>query len=152
MELHEATPIFADRVETLDDQLETIHKRICERAYQRFLSRGGLHGYDLDDWARAESELRIAPDMSIREQDHEILAEARFPAGRWESLGLLVTANQALLTTTCEEHGQVFVLLQFPREIELDSIDAELDGSVFRLIADLTGHSKDGSLAREHVA
>jgi|APIni6443716594_1056825.scaffolds.fasta_scaffold9452294_1 hypothetical protein len=31
---------------------------VAERAYQLFLARGGEHGHDLDDWVRAEQELR----------------------------------------------------------------------------------------------
>jgi hypothetical protein len=33
-------------------------KTVAERAYQLFLARGGEHGHDLDDWVRAERELR----------------------------------------------------------------------------------------------
>jgi Protein of unknown function (DUF2934) len=31
---------------------------IAEAAYQRYLSRGGGHGHDVDDWLDAEQELR----------------------------------------------------------------------------------------------
>lgn len=31
---------------------------IRERAYQRYLERGGGHGMDFDDWVEAERELR----------------------------------------------------------------------------------------------
>ena len=31
---------------------------IRERAYQRYLQRGGGHGMDFDDWLEAERELR----------------------------------------------------------------------------------------------
>ena len=34
------------------------HSEIAEAAYQRYLSRGGGHGRDLDDWIEAERELR----------------------------------------------------------------------------------------------
>jgi len=34
------------------------HEEIAEAAYQRFLSRGGGHGSDFDDWLEAERELR----------------------------------------------------------------------------------------------
>jgi len=33
---------------------KTLHRRIAERAYQRFLERNQLHGHDLDDWLEAE--------------------------------------------------------------------------------------------------
>ena len=31
---------------------------IARRAYERYLSRGGSHGQDFDDWVEAERELR----------------------------------------------------------------------------------------------
>ncbi len=34
---------------------------IAQRAYALFLARGGKHGHDLDDWLRAERELKEAP-------------------------------------------------------------------------------------------
>jgi hypothetical protein len=32
-------------------------EEIAEAAYQRYLSRGGSHGQDFDDWIEAEREL-----------------------------------------------------------------------------------------------
>jgi len=34
------------------------HDEIAEAAYRRYLSRGGQHGGDFDDWVEAEQELR----------------------------------------------------------------------------------------------
>ena len=34
------------------------YEEIAEAAYQRYLSRGGEHGQDWDDWLEAERELR----------------------------------------------------------------------------------------------
>lgn len=34
------------------------HDEIAEAAYRRYLSRGGEHGRDFDDWLQAERELR----------------------------------------------------------------------------------------------
>lgn len=33
---------------------------IARRAYDLFLSRGGAHGYDVEDWLQAERELKAA--------------------------------------------------------------------------------------------
>jgi len=35
---------------------EDRHQRITERAFARFEARGGLHGYDVEDWLEAERE------------------------------------------------------------------------------------------------
>jgi Protein of unknown function (DUF2934) len=37
---------------------ESDHDEIARRAYEKFCERGGEHGHDLDDWLRAERELR----------------------------------------------------------------------------------------------
>lgn len=37
---------------------EDIKKRIAERAYHLFLARGGQHGYQLEDWLKAEKEIK----------------------------------------------------------------------------------------------
>jgi hypothetical protein len=34
------------------------HQSIAVRAYDLFIQRGSAHGWDLDDWLRAEGELR----------------------------------------------------------------------------------------------
>ncbi|MBI2187279.1 MAG: DUF2934 domain-containing protein [Acidobacteria bacterium] len=34
------------------------HDEIADAAYRRYLSRGGEHGRDFDDWLEAERELR----------------------------------------------------------------------------------------------
>ncbi|HYL12509.1 MAG TPA: DUF2934 domain-containing protein [Terriglobales bacterium] len=31
--------------------------RICSRAYELYEQRGRVHGYDFDDWVKAESEV-----------------------------------------------------------------------------------------------
>jgi hypothetical protein len=36
---------------------DSITEAIARRAYELFLERGSQHGYDLDDWLRAEREL-----------------------------------------------------------------------------------------------
>jgi Protein of unknown function (DUF2934) len=41
---------------------EQIQENVRERAYQLFLERGSEHGHHLEDWLRAEAEIR-----SIRE-------------------------------------------------------------------------------------
>jgi Protein of unknown function (DUF2934) len=39
---------------------------IARRAYELFEARGGRDGQDLDDWLRAEAELRVPPQAPQR--------------------------------------------------------------------------------------
>lgn len=51
---------------------EVLQKKIAEKAYSHFLQRGAVHGFDLDDWLRAEREViedemkRRSPRKSVR--------------------------------------------------------------------------------------
>jgi hypothetical protein len=50
-------------VETRDESAELTHaepteEEIRQRAYQRYLERGGGHGMDFEDWLEAERELK----------------------------------------------------------------------------------------------
>ncbi len=33
-------------------------EEVARRAYELFVARGGTHGYDIEDWLKAERELR----------------------------------------------------------------------------------------------
>ena len=50
--------------ETLDYQSDALNERereeIARRAYERYLARGEVHGYDQDDWLQAEREFKEA--------------------------------------------------------------------------------------------
>jgi hypothetical protein len=52
----------AEAGETLDDQTaglnEPAREEIERRAYELYLARGEVHGYDQDDWLLAERELK----------------------------------------------------------------------------------------------
>jgi len=39
----------------------TVVESVARRAYELYLSRGGAHGHDQDDWLQAEYELRPKP-------------------------------------------------------------------------------------------
>ena len=43
--------------DTVLPALAMTHGEIAQRAYNLFLSRGGEHGHDLEDWLQAEHEL-----------------------------------------------------------------------------------------------
>jgi hypothetical protein len=38
--------------------MQTDSAQVAQRAYERYLQRGGAHGHDLEDWLAAEQELR----------------------------------------------------------------------------------------------
>lgn len=49
---------------------EALLEAIAQRAYELFEERGGVHGYHLEDWLRAERELTRLPQWTLlRERD-----------------------------------------------------------------------------------
>ena len=54
----------AEAGETSDDQTvglnEPAREEIEHRAYELYLARGAVHGYDQDDWLQSERELKEA--------------------------------------------------------------------------------------------
>ncbi len=47
-----------NRVKSIQKTIQDDTAQIEKLAYQFFLERGGEHGHDQEDWARAESQLR----------------------------------------------------------------------------------------------
>jgi hypothetical protein len=47
---------------TEERELPADEQEIRNRAYEIYLERGAHHGYDVEDWLRAERELRESPE------------------------------------------------------------------------------------------
>jgi hypothetical protein len=70
------------------EQANVSREDIEARAYQFYLARGeGLHGYDAEDWLRAEEELRAHPittaaqEAEVRGAEAEAVEEKREAEG-----------------------------------------------------------------------
>ena len=48
----------AEHTVGIEERADPTQNDIAQRAYQFYLARGGEHGLDLEDWFRAERELR----------------------------------------------------------------------------------------------
>lgn len=53
-----ATTPQAQETNALSRLQSNVEAEIRFRAYQLFVQRGGIHGADLEDWLRAETEVR----------------------------------------------------------------------------------------------
>ncbi len=60
------------KAEVLSPVLDT--SEIATRAYFRFLDRGGQHGHDVDDWLKAEREVRSALQGGMAAQKSSMAA------------------------------------------------------------------------------
>lgn len=152
VDFREAAPVIVHEVDSLDEQFQRIRARIEGRAYDRFLSRGAVHGHDVDDWLAAESELVITPQLNMVENGDEIMVVARFVEFSLGELELFATPNEALLTSFVDGQRQAFAIFHFPRLIVVRSIDAEVEGNVFHLVANVANSIDETSSAHAHVA
>jgi HSP20 family protein len=59
---------------------------IARRAYEMFESRGHVHGHDLDDWLRAESEELHPIHAELSDVGHAFIAVIAVPGGQFEQL------------------------------------------------------------------
>ena len=64
---------------------------IERRAYDLYLSRGGTHGYDMDDWLQAEYELRQLPVRKLAE-----LEPPAVPRGKTSSRSIIDLVRTAM--------------------------------------------------------
>ena len=152
VDFREATPVTVHEVQSLDLQLAQIRERLEVNAYNRFLSRGGIQGQDLDDWLSAESELLIKPQLNIAQNKDEIIAAARLSDCNCGTLELFVTPDEALLISSVQDQRQVFAIFHFPQPIVVRSIDAEAEGDMFHFVANMVNTVEAIPAAHAHVA
>jgi len=56
------------------------HERIRRRAQEIYIERGSQPGFELDDWLRAEAEIRQAQDRAVDEASEESFPASDPPA------------------------------------------------------------------------
>ena len=44
--------------------MESVREKIEKKAYELFLQRGGVHGYAIEDWIKAEKEVMSGSDKN----------------------------------------------------------------------------------------
>jgi HSP20 family protein len=65
--------------EDLFEHTLDVFNLIAERAFEIFESRGGVHGYDQEDWFLAESKLLTPVKFHLSESGEQLTARAEVP-------------------------------------------------------------------------
>ncbi|HMM76770.1 MAG TPA: Hsp20/alpha crystallin family protein [Gammaproteobacteria bacterium] len=122
--LAEAVPARA--VETVDDVLDEMHRRITQRAFELFETHGLCGCRELDDWLSAERELCWQPPVSIVERDGTVIVEMAMPGLKPDDVDVQMTDHRILVRSECGR----------PRagETEQIHVDELPRGQVFRCI------------------
>jgi HSP20 family molecular chaperone IbpA len=132
----------------LSDCLLDAYNLISERAYQRYMQRGGRPGEELSDWLNAESELLRGIPVDIEEAPLYISALASVPAesaadvevgieSRWlVILAHMRDAEDPLCDRAFRARkksaapAQVFNVIELPAEVDPESSIAVLSHGI----------------------
>ena len=151
MSILERVPVSYTRKTTFVDTIRNVYEHVRSKAFEYYLERGGLDGYDLEDWLRAERTFILKPDVTIHRFGEDVVIEIEMPDVDLEEIRLEVTAEGMLVTTTPDEDGrQVLKTVQFVEPIDVDSIEAEYSVGSLRLTVPVAADRN--SLSRSQLA
>ncbi len=140
VELSAGHPFFARAQEVKD--------LIARRAYELFEARGFVHGHDLEDWHRAKSEILLTVPVDVTETETELTVRAEVPGFSEKDLEVQVAPHSLCITgkrqmaaqrkegktVYSERHpDQIFRVLDLPSQLDPDSVNAVLSGSILEV-------------------
>ncbi|HKV78103.1 MAG TPA: Hsp20 family protein [Candidatus Sulfotelmatobacter sp.] len=129
-------------------EVQSIHSSVARRAYHLFTGDGYAHGHDLDHWLRAESQLLNSVAVELKETERELIVHADVPGLQERDLTLKVEPRRLYITgkrQSCGQHAhdktiysefhsdEIFRALDFPVEIDPDSVHAHLNQGVLEV-------------------
>jgi HSP20 family molecular chaperone IbpA len=113
------------------DCLLHAYEFVSQRAYQKFVERGGEPGRELEDWLSAERELLLPISVDFEESDDFIRALASAPGFPGSEIAIGIEARWIAILAYREESddiqsSQVFCMHQLPAEIDPNRSEAIL--------------------------
>ena len=144
------TALRARKVRTVMDDLEAMQKRIGDRAFEIFRSRGAQLGAALDDWLTAERQTVWKPAIEIYQRDNQLIIEAAVAGVEPRQLKIEATPGTLLIKAdiehthtaakgvvhVCEfQSGHLSRLVQLPATIDPDAVKAEYRNGLVRISA-----------------
>lgn len=145
------------KAETLLDEIAPIQKRITERAYDLFLSRGAALGAALNDWLAAERQTIWKPPVEVCQKDNQFVIEAALAGVEPRQLDIQVTRDTLLIKAdtphthpetkgivhVCEfQPGQLFRAIKLPAPIDVEAVKAEYRNGLLRVTAAIAAEQK----------
>jgi HSP20 family molecular chaperone IbpA len=121
-------------VDSLDEVMEQVNDRIRRRAFEHYVDRGSLDGYDQADWFRAEWALIEKPDAFVTRLDQDFIIEVDLPEVSPEEILLFVAPHEIAVGTRPNDDGrQLFRVIHLPEPIDMDSVDTEFGADQLRI-------------------
>jgi HSP20 family protein len=147
-----ATTLPTKKSESILNELNKLHNRIMNRAYELFDGNGHVFGKDLDDWLQAEKELVWKPAIELEEKDNKFRVQIATPGIDPKDLDIEITPEDILVKAeTQHEHkeqkgqvhvcefrsGNLFRSIHLPKKIDPDKVKAEFKNGMLELTAEL---------------
>jgi HSP20 family molecular chaperone IbpA len=140
-------PVRASQSINVEDKIAVLYERIALRAYENFLRRGHDGGSDLEDWFAAEAELVTKPHIFVQVENNDLIVEVAVPDVDPAALSVSISPS-AMLVTCQPDNGrpEVFGVVQFQQEIDLERVGAEYSQEMLKVVAALAEHGEYRSL------
>lgn len=140
----------SDTSNAIDQQIHDFQSRIAKRAFELCSQRGWIHGHDLEDWLRAETEVLTPAAVEVVDTGEEYSAEVEVPGFREQDLDILCDTNRVLIrgnternTRQKDQNGRVlysdrqsnhiFRVIELPQEIKPEETQAIVRDGVLNL-------------------
>lgn len=164
MQPWQSTPIMgAIRAVAVDatEQARRIDQAIAQRAYEIFERRGGMGWHELEDWCRAESEVRDKLCAGVTSSDDELCVSCAVAGLEMGTIGIWAAPRQITIygkpvlhrepaARPNPYHGIIFRVVPLPLEIEPSRIVTTLKHHFLEIHLPIVG-SRHESLVRAHA-
>jgi len=131
------------------EHVRELYNTVARRAFEAFECRGHKHGYDFDDWIKAETECLHPVHLAISESDGAITVRAEVPGFSATDLKVRVDGhrltirgkretneerktNKSIYSERCS--NEIFRAVELPPEADPASIQATLDKGVLEFV------------------
>ncbi len=131
----------------IDRHMKSVFDLVAQRAYELFVSRGGEHGHDYEDWFRAESEIFQPITIEMGDPGDAYTAFAIVSGYRPEDLKIRAEARRLTICglscgESTESNGpqeeprssdRFFFSISLPTEIDTAQVSADVRGDVMEV-------------------
>jgi HSP20 family protein len=142
--------------DSIFDQVEQLHRRIANRAYDLFLGRNGW-GDAIGDWLSAEQELVWKPAVELREQNGTFTIAAALPGVDAKDITVDITPQDVVIEAATEHKhtedkgkvhrceftsGRVFRSLVFPKPVDTAKAKAEYQNGMLNISVPIAAEAR----------
>jgi HSP20 family protein len=135
---------------TLFEAMETLFDDVRKRAFELFQQRGGLNGFDLDDWFRAEQDLAWKPESELVEKEKEFQMKVAVPGLEAKDIQISALPDAIVIQAEAthkeeKKEGKVhysefrnknlFRRFEMPGGIDVEQVKASLDKGMLDITA-----------------